>query len=416
MKLELLEIEGAPSAAAPSAKVDDDVTVAPELVLAPGPGLTLAPDPKFAPDLALAPEPAFKDDATIELRPLERPASIASGPPTKIDVYAQQAAREYAQGQVDQALWDRALTQASGDKTAAAAIYVRARGTAIRLLDRDRRLDTTRPLPAPVAEVATERRRPARPSFVSRHRYPLAAAGVLVPAVVAGLFFLLAPDEVPPPRASAPAAAVAVAPTPGTPAVATPAAPAAAKVDAGGSLAALQAKIQALRDAGNWNVLVLYSVEWTRRQPDNPEAWNQLRAGYVYLRQYEDALASAKKAVELAPADPLLWRRLAEVYQDLDDPANALATFKEVVARDASDVPALQAMGMLATRLSQPQEAKAAFDRALAVQPGDPVTVCLRNAAAQLPPARDAYTAYRQVSGLDAKCRGRPDGASVAAR
>lgn len=386
----------------PPVMADEDVTVSP----------------------ALAPAP--KEAATIDLMPVGRPVPQAPATPVKIDTYAQQAAREYAQGHVDQPLWDRALSQAGGDKTAAAAIYVRARGTALRLLDRHRDLDATRPLPPPpVAETAPSRRKDAR-AALPRYVVPAAIAAVLLLAGGGGAFYFLGGDEpapvaaprpaAPPPTASAPVATPA-APVPVTaaaPVTAVP--PPAAKSDAGNSLAALQAKIQELRDAGNWNVLVLYAVEWTRREPDNAAAWNQLRAGYVYLRQHEDALAAAKKAVQLAPNDAVMWRRLGEVNLDLDDAPGALLAFKEASARDAADVASLQAIGLLATRLGQPQEAKAAFDRALAAQPGDGVTTCLRNGAAQLPPARDAYTAYRQVSALDAKCRGRGEGTAVAAK
>ena len=399
LKLELVDIDD-PSAK-PAPEVDDDATVSPEMVL--------------------------KDDATIDLKPVDRPVPITKGPPARIDAFAQQAAREYAQGHVDQPLWDRALSQAHGDKTAAAAIYVRARGTALRLLSRDRNFDATRPLPPPPPEIdPEERRRIARKAAFTRYRYP-ALGGLVLLAVAVGSAYYLLRGETPAPEAivaARPAVAAGAATTsaavrtgaPATPGAATPGASSAETADAANSIAALQAKIGALRDAGNWNVLVLYSVEWTRREPGNPAAWNQLRAGYTYLRQYDDALAAAKKAVQLAPGDPVMWRRLGEVNVALDDPPAALAAFREAATRDAADVASLQAIALLATRLGQPQEAKAALDRALAAQPGDAVTVCLRSGLTQLAPARDAYTALRQVSAVDAKCHGRQDGAAVAVK
>lgn len=403
LKLELVDIEDR-SATPASGATDDDATVSPEMVL--------------------------KDDATIDIKPLDRPVPITKGPPARIDVFAQQAAREYAQGHVDQPLWDRALSQAQGDKTAAAAIYVRARGTALRLLSRDRTFDATRPLPPPPPEVDPgERRRVARKAAFVRYRYPaLGGLVLLVVAVGSGYTLLRGGASAPeasvaaglatPPAAAAkaPVAAkgVPVAATTGSAALAAGAA--ADNAEAANSIAALQSKIGALRDAGNWNVLVLYSVEWTRREPGNPAAWNQLRAGYMYLRQYDDALGAAKKAVQLAPNDAVLWRRLGEVNVALDDPPAALAALREAVARDATDVASLQSIALLATRLGQPQEAKASLDRALAAQPGDAVTVCLRNGLTQLAPARDAYTALRQVSAVDAKCHGRAEGAAVAVK
>lgn len=390
LKLELVDIEDT-SAKTPGGPSDGDITVAPEL--------------------------AVKTDVTIDIAPIDRPVPITKGPPAKIDPFAQQAAREYAQGHVDQPLWDRAMSQAQGDKTAAAAIYVRARGTALRLLDRDRNFDATRPLPTLAVEPdPAERRRVARKAAFERYRTPVLAAIGLAVVAGASVLYLMegAPDPVP--AAVAPGPAPVAAAAAAASAAGGAATPAAAKSDSAESLAALRAKILELREAGNWNVLVLYSVEWTRREPDNPAAWNQLRAGYVYLRQYEDALGAAKKAVQLAPADALLWRRLGEVNLDLDDPAAALAAFKEAVARDPRDVASLQAMALMATRLGDAQEARSALDRALAVQPGDAVTVCLRSGLGQLAPTRDAYQTLRLVQGVDAKCRGRTDAATVAVK
>lgn len=401
MHLELVDIEDPANRAGSVPAPDDDVTLAPAL--------------------------ASGDDLTIDIKPVERAVPITQGSPVKIDSYAQQAAREYARGHVDQPLWDRALTQASGDKTAAAAIYVRARGTALRLLDRDRRGGVPPPPPAPAAEAAVpDRRRVARRAAFARYRTPaLGGLGLLIVAA-ASIYYLAAGDAPTTPVVDAARSAPAVAPSV-TPAVAggatvalhaaprgDAAASSQAKADAANSLAALRAKIEALRLAGNWNVLVLHAVEWTRREPNSPAAWDELRAGYVHLRQYDDALAAARRAVALAPDDPALWRHVGEVNVALDDPPAALTAFREAIARDGGDVASLQAVALLATRLGQPQEAKAALDRALVAQPGDAVTVCLRQGLAQIAPTRDAHAALRQVSAVDGKCRGQGDTSAVA--
>ena len=109
--------------------------------------------------------------------------------------------------------------------------------------------------------------------------------------------------------------------------------------------AAFDRKVQELRDAGNFNVMVLFATEWTRKEPDNAAAWDELRIGYVHLRQYEDARSAAKKAVQLAPDDARMWRNLASVNMDLDDPEGALAAFEQASARNSTDVDSLHAIG-----------------------------------------------------------------------
>ena len=54
-------------------------------------------------------------------------------------------------------------------------------------------------------------------------------------------------------------------------------------------------KVSDLKAAGNWNVLVLYAVEWTRKAPTNADAWNELSMGYAKLRQFNEARAATKR-------------------------------------------------------------------------------------------------------------------------
>ncbi len=166
-------------------------------------------------------------------------------------------------------------------------------------------------------------------------------------------------------------------------------------------------KVQELSDAGNWHVLVLFAVEWTRKEPANPAAWNQLRAGYVELGQYDDALGAANKAVQLAPEDSRMWRSLGDVYSILDNPSAALRAYEEVAARDRRDVDSLRQIGSMNARLGRVQEAKVAFDHVLAISPNDATTLCLRSSVAQMPVgSKDAYGTAKQAKSIDTKCRG----------
>jgi tetratricopeptide (TPR) repeat protein len=154
-------------------------------------------------------------------------------------------------------------------------------------------------------------------------------------------------------------------------------------------------------------VLVLFAVEWTRKEPENPVAWNQLRAGYVHLGQYEDALGAATKAVKLAPEDSRMWRSLGDVYSILDNPAAALRAYEEVAARDKRDLDNLRQIGSMNARMGRVQEAKVAFDNVLAISPNDATTLCLRSSVVQMPVgSKDAYGTAKQAKSIDMKCRG----------
>ncbi|MFO1396756.1 MAG: hypothetical protein U1F48_06805 [Burkholderiales bacterium] len=369
-----------------------------------------------------APPPSPGVPEVIEVRaPDKLPHHDALGATPAVDRFAREAAQQYAEGHIDQPLWDRAVAHSNGDSDAAVAAYLKARATALRLLDRElrqeHRAQARASTPRPHADAAPDQLAAngdeeedthavhsadfARKRMLGKYRTALIGGGIAVPIVLVGAWFLFGRSDVPPAAPAAKPAAVAAA---------KPAAPAAAKVQAAAETRPVNAefmqKLQQFRDAGNWNMVVLYAVEWTRRDPANAAAWNELRAGYVNLRQYDDALTAARKAVDLAPGDAALWRHLGNAELDVDDPAKALAAFTEAAARDRADVYSLQQIGLLNARAGRMPEAKSAFDLALGAQPGDALTQCLKGGVAQLAVQKDPHAAALQVRNVDGKCRG----------
>lgn len=356
------------------------------------------------------------EDHSIDIKPFERtfakPAPAKTLPVAPVvtgssaDAFIAQALREYAQGHLDTPLWDRYLKLNEGNAEAAAAAYIPARAVALRMQERKRREAAKR---AAVETRGEDEPMLPEPSFWQRYKLAIVAAAVIVPAGIAGAMLMSSGGEetattnvVAQTRKAPPAA-----PAPAKPPVEKAAVKPPPSVE-------LAQKVQELRDAGNFNVMVLYATEWTRKEPDNATAWDELRVGYLHLRQYDDARNAAKKAVQLAPDEARLWRNLAAVNLDLDDPEAALAAYEQAAARNSADVDSLNAIALLQTRLGRPAEAKSAFDRASAASPGDAVTACLRSGVAQMPAARDAYTLSRQVRAIDDRCRGRAE--PVAAR
>jgi tetratricopeptide (TPR) repeat protein len=355
--------------------------------------------------------------APLELVP-QAAAAAAAAPPAEgnapedtADRYLKEAISQYSKGHIDQPLWNRALAQAHGDERAAADLYLTARATALRLLDRERRSKKRAPV-APVARVVRQQLlEVAEPvayeieTFLQSgalHRYRAAifvGAAALLLLLAAGGWLLNAYLH----RADSSAAARSV------PVSAQPKPHASAVVVARpkGAGPELMKKIQELRDAENWNVLVFYLTEWTRLEPANPDAWDQLRADYVWLKQSDDALGAAKKAAELAPDNPRLLRHLGEAYADVNDVAAALAAYEKAVARDESDAESLTQIGILNAQMGRVPEAKVAIDRALAVSPGDATATCLKSGLAQVSTApADSYATAKQVRAIDAQCRG----------
>lgn len=383
-----------------------------------------ATDPKGPPTLELVPAgpagaPALAAAAAeIDIVPLSTRRVVTSASPDRPDRFMVEAEHQYAEGHLDQPLWDRAFAQANGDKEAAVVGYLQARALALKLLDRERRsemnavtaqkvkkeLDTAENLDDFDVEAAL---RMGRGGMLAKHRNAIIAGAILVAAVVAGWFaYSMMFAKPPEPVRAVPSAEPGKARAPANAAAGSVSAPAVAQKPAGASPELLK-KIQELRDAGSANVLVLYLVEWTRKEPANAEAWDQLRAGYASLKQYDDALAAAKKAQELMPDDARQWRNLGVAYADAGDPVAALKSFEQAVVRDDRDAESFTRIGILNAQLSQLPEAGKAFDRALAISPGDRVAQCMRTAIAPLSSApKDTYATAKQVKAIDAKCRG----------
>ena len=317
-------------------------------------------------------------------------------------------------GHIDRALWTRAMDLAGGDKEAATPGYIKARATALKLKRRERVAEAAqrRTLAAPSeagddgddgngGEFAVAKKRPGWMPASNSKLTLLLATGLGVAVVVLVWLFAF-------PSADAPASVAASAPSP------RPAAP--ARRDAvptpeqtAATARALDdefsARVQALREAGNWNVLVLQASEWTRRRPDNAKAWGQLSMGYARLKQRDDAYEAGKKAVQLAPEDPALWRNLGQVAQTLDSPDEAIAAYGQAIARNERDIESLTQIGALHAQQGRLPEARDAFDRALALIPEDTEALCGQAMIAQKQGrGRDAEAILQKLKASDRSC------------
>lgn len=324
------------------------------------------------------------------------------------------AAREVEAGWIERPLWESLLVQCKGDEAATKDAYVRTRATELQLEKRNGP-DTRSPAspsaamaraqePAPGPSAAAIASPKGRLSLDLRSPRIIAIAACAVTLIGLGLWLALrtvdqdaSASTVIPESAARVAHAAVAARAQGTKPAAEPV-PQPTAYDDG-----LIARIDKLKDVGNWNVLVLLATEWTRREPGNPRAWVQLSDGYLELRQLPEALDAATRATQAAPADADAWRHLARVHLALDRVEDAARDFDRIVALDGRDVQSLGRVGELNARLGRFAEAKAAFDKVLALYPDDVNAACgLAFVARQQGQARDA-----DVIDKDLRARGR---------
>jgi tetratricopeptide (TPR) repeat protein len=397
-----------------------ELTLAGEPSVAAGVPAKGAPFTRAAAAHAPSAAPALPTPAPAAPAPSERFTAVSPRPgPSQPEAKAQRpshskspdrffskATAELEAGEIDQPLWVRAVARSGGDEAMAKPAYLRARATALRLVNRDHRADVpTRGVGESGSQ--SDATRHGGPAKLKKHMM-LAAATIGALIVIAGV--ALVGWEATPARQPLLATAAAQA---GAPKLAAPAA--GAKPGASSAAGAARhemssddfaGKIRELKDAGNWNVLVLYAVEWTRKQPTNPQAWKELSTGYATLHQFDEALEAATQAVQLAPADFELWQTLGQVNVELRQPAQALVAFERAADLNGRDVTSLIQAGALNAELGHLPQARDAFARALAVSPGDVDALCGAASIAQKEGRpKDAEALMRQVKSAERVCR-----------
>ena len=328
-----------------------------------------------------------------------------------------EATREFAAGKVDQPLWMRAMTQANGDEALARAAYLKARATAIRITRRELRHEFKERHARAIGTLHGDSHAGVAgrglAGLASRRNLVALAggAGALVVALVATWLVMREPAGTAPSGVAAQDAVANV--RPGKPAPAAAAAggpPATAAAPSAAEVAAKQAqdlrqKVADLAAAGNWNVLVLHASEWTRKAPDNADAWLALGEGFTRLRQHGEAVEALNRATALAPARADAWRLLGEAHAARGTKDDALAAFERAVALDGKDIASIVRIGAIRADQGDLAKAKGAYDQALAQNPADVEALCGLAAVAQKSGrAKDAQAFARQVVTLGSQC------------
>lgn len=379
-------------------------------------------------ELSLVDEPVNEaDKAPTPPTPITAGAvSPPAGPGKSADArdrFLADATVELVRGHVEQSLWERAIEIAAGDVAKAKGVYLRARATALRIEQRERQgTRTSRRAPATThteghraasasATPAAAAGEPRPSSPFKRRRVPLVAGALATVAVIAVLIATQPWGGSPKGREVAPAPAAA--PIPSQPM--KPASPVPVRQEISGE--DLSAKVRDLREAGNWNVLVLYATEWTRKQPGNPEAWRELGQGYLRLRQYREALDATTRATQLAPSDQRAWQDLGQVNVELGDSDAALVAFARAVELNERDVASLVSIGALQDERGHLPEARTAFANALAISPGDVEALCGAEAVARKEGrAKDSEALRRSIVAAGRACRAVDGSEGAAAR
>ncbi len=298
---------------------------------------------------------------------------------TTADEFLAKAAKEYKTGNIDQALWRRAVEQGGGDESLVIAAYLRTRATALQLQQKKEEGSEIQARGAGRSRSRSERKaasdadvQQASTKFVgvrSRNSKPklwqIGAAVAGLVAIVILVYLMVSPRESEPVRTPVVATASPASSSPPSPSKKEPPVNTNTGSNASADVAApaISETVQQLKSVGKWNVLVLNANEWTRREPGNATAWMELSYGYAKLQQYNDALDAATKAVQLAPADPMTWRNLGQINLVVDRLPEAGYAFGKALELRPDDADAQCGATFVAQKLARPKDTEATVRR-----------------------------------------------------
>jgi cytochrome c-type biogenesis protein CcmH/NrfG len=289
---------------------------------------------------------------------------------TTADEFLAAAAKEYEAGTIDRVLWRQAADEHGRDVSLVIAAYLRARATALQARhqpaegaeiklrgagsnrDAKARKIETEPLEEPESTDPAQR----NPRVASQKIVYTVGGAVAFVAAAAIVYLVVSLRHSESIQPTGTAFAASSANRPASPVLVKSAEPVASSRASEGGAEALAATVRELKIAGNWNVLVLYANEWTRKEPSNATAWRELSIGYANLQQFNDALDAATKAVQLAPQDALPWRNLGQINLTVDRLPEAAVAFGKALAVNPDDADARCGAALVAERQARPKD------------------------------------------------------------
>ncbi len=128
-------------------------------------------------------------------------------------------------------------------------------------------------------------------------------------------------------------------------------------------------------------------------QPQNPEAYEELAAAYAAKEDYPQAIAAARKAVDLEPAELERVQTLVSLQIQGGQDAAAVATMEDYTARNPQDAEAFLQLGQQAEQVGRIALARLSYQTFLRLQPDDPNADAVRDRLNELARAGAGTTA-----------------------
>jgi len=90
----------------------------------------------------------------------------------------------------------------------------------------------------------------------------------------------------------------------------------------------------ALEKRKDWKGMLDWSLEWTKREPNNALAWYNRGYAYDELKRYNDAIEALRQAVRIDPEYANAWNNIGAAYVELKRYNDAVEALRQAVRID----------------------------------------------------------------------------------
>ena len=141
-------------------------------------------------------------------------------------------------------------------------------------------------------------------------------------------------------------------------------------------------KAAKLEKLGRWSDFLAFGREWADAEPKNFLAWQVIGDALSQLNMFEEAIASYRKGLEVAPTVPVeifgarlsagaLWYRLGNAYSAQKNFSSAIDAFQAAGRIDPEISVVWNNLGIAYLDMGMGKESEEAFQKALAIAPKD---------------------------------------------
>jgi len=116
-----------------------------------------------------------------------------------------------------------------------------------------------------------------------------------------------------------------------------------------------------LEEKEDWNGLLRHSLRWTELRPHEYAAWFNLGNAYVKSGQYNKAIESFKRALDINSNYSETWFKLGITYNTAGQYVESIDAFKKAVDIDSENISAWVNLGMNYYQVGKRSKAKKVY-------------------------------------------------------